>query len=206
MTRMVLVFGFSAHSDTIQSGGTLASDRVFPHCEGQRQIRRCPFCYAWYTRHMKRLLLLPLLALFCSVSHADTLASLCNQTAIVSNDIAVGPTQIIAAPPPSTLWVNSPPTATSRNLAGVHICSVDLAVTSGATAVSYGLVTGTGTNCAIGTANLTPQWFGVASQKDRWNSYLAENTYLVAPAGKAVCLNLSAVPTNAQALVVYGVW
>jgi hypothetical protein len=85
----------------------------------------------------------------------------------------------------------------------VVICSVQLQVIQPGTPSDYGLVTGTGSNCATGQAALTPMWQGTASVTTVRDFLYGSNAPLIAPPGKAVCLKLSANVTKAQILINY---
>lgn len=97
--------------------------------------------------------------------------------------------------------------ATSVGSAGsphIEICHVSFSIVQTTGAADYGLVFGTGANCVTGKTNLTPQWFGTASVKEvRDLNY--STAPIVVPAGKAVCINLSAAPTGAKVFVTYTV-
>jgi hypothetical protein len=120
---------------------------------------------------------------------ATTVNSKCPYVAFTNTTTAT--VQLIAAP------TN---TAFGKRL---MLCHVDILVKQTTGAADFGLITGTGTNCGTGGANLTPQWVGTASVIDKYNQDFGLSPIPVT-ANKAVCLKLSATPTNAQAMVTYG--
>jgi hypothetical protein len=127
----------------------------------------------------------------------------CNLSA--SLDGVTVTTQIVAAPPltSTTVNINGTPTVVNTGSQRIKICGVNMVVNQTTTAANYGLAYGTGSNCATGTTNVTPQWVGTVSVKDRWDANFGVEGPLILPAGKALCLKLSAAPTGAQVLIRY---
>jgi hypothetical protein len=136
-----------------------------------------------------RLLLITAL-LYPLAAMAQGPGAVCNQSAIFSTT-STGVQQVISAPgvPQS-----------------VRICSVYFQVIQGTAAANFGLVAGTGTNCGTGQANLTGAWTGVASTIQGYTQEPGPSAAIKAPAGKAVCLNLSAAPTAANVQILYAVY
>lgn len=156
--------------------------------------------------------LLPLaliLAFVCSSVSAQTTsgnAPICGSIAIldgvtVNTRVIVGP-----AATNTTIFINGVPTVTQINSTRIHLCNIHYRVNQTATAANFGLATGTGTNCATGLANFTPQWTGVVSSVNDFGENFTSSAGLVVPAGKDLCLRLSAAPTGAQLQISYGIW
>lgn len=145
------------------------------------------------------------LALGCVAQNPTS--SKCPLSAQVVDDTASGKLQIIAIPTLTNtyVWINGVRTL-NPNAPTIHICSIKAAIIQTSTAANYGLVTGTGTNCATGSVNLTPQWVGTISVREIWDQPLGDQAGLVAPSGTAICWNLSAAPTHSQVLLTYGIW
>lgn len=119
---------------------------------------------------------------------------------------ASGTTEIVAVPSQTSvpIFINGVSTVNPAK-PKVVICSVQIQVNQAAGAADYGLVQGTGTACATGQTNLTPQWQGTASVKETKDFLYGASAPLVAGSGNAVCLKLSAAPTGARVLVTYQV-
>jgi hypothetical protein len=132
----------------------------------------------------------------CPLHAGSTLASI---TASGATQIIAIPTQV--APP---IFINGTATVNPAK-PRIAICAVQIMVQQAGTAADYGLVTGTGTNCATGQVNLTPQWFGTASVKETRDFLNGGTAPLVTPPGTAVCLKLSNAPTGAKILIFYNV-
>jgi hypothetical protein len=134
--------------------------------------------------------------------------SACSLHAIVASDTSSGALEMIPIPTQGVnyIYVNGSRVVNPRS-PSIHICSLEIRVKQpGSAPASFGLVTGTGTNCATGQASLTTQWAGTISVTDSWSPQWASDIGPVAPAGTAVCLLLSTAPTAAQAYVTYGVF
>jgi hypothetical protein len=152
------------------------------------------------------------LLLLCAVSFGQTAAVQATpacplhagQTLTIT---ASGTTEIIPVPTGITIPIyNGAGTSVgSASTPKIIICSAQIQVNQAVGAADFGLVTGTGTACATGQANLTPQWQGTASVKERVDFLYGSGAPLIAPAGKAVCLKLSAAPTGARILLTYQV-
>lgn len=126
-----------------------------------------------------------------TTAHAQSPGAICNHSAILTTTSS-GPQQMIAAP-----------TATQQ----VHICAVFFAVSQGSSVSTFGLVSGTGTNCGTGQANVTPQWpGGAASAVQYWYQNPGPSAAMNVPYGNAVCLNLSAAPTTASVQILYSLY
>lgn len=137
-------------------------------------------------------LMLALLSTFMSLpSHAQSPSISCSLNAQLTTTSS-GVQQIIAAP------------ATTQKL---HICNVWFAVSQGSSVSTFGLVSGTGTNCGTGQTALTPQWPGGAASTVQ---YYAQNpgpsAAIPAPYGGAVCVNFSAAPTTASVQILYSLY
>jgi hypothetical protein len=134
----------------------------------------------------------------------STPAAVCNLSAMSNSTTAN--VQLVAAPASNTkiAIVNGVSTSISAGQK-VHICTVDIVVKQTTTAADFGLVYGTGSVCATGLTNLTPQWVGTISVVDKMQLKFGADAALIAPAGKAVCLKLSNTPTNAQVLITYNI-
>lgn len=153
---------------------------------------------------LRSLLIFAFVLLLCSLAVAQAPPEVrCNQFAVIDNATASGAAQVIAAPAAGPVIFLNDGTTTAGPTARVHVCAVSIMVTQTATPATFGLVYGTGTNCATGQNNLTPQWAGTASAKDIWNITLGGEAPLVVPMGNAVCLKLSAAVTKGQVLVIY---
>jgi hypothetical protein len=86
----------------------------------------------------------------------------------------------------------------------VRVCSAYIQVVQPNTLpADFGLVTGTGVNCAGAQANLTQQWAGIAATVQSFTQQLDAANYEEGPAGAAVCMLLSAAPTAARVQVNY---
>ena len=85
----------------------------------------------------------------------------------------------------------------------IKICAIFLQVKQAAGAAAFGLILGTGTNCATGPANVTPQFFGTASVIDKFQQEYTTGNYIVVTPGKDVCMKVSAAPTDMLALILY---
>jgi hypothetical protein len=151
------------------------------------------------------LLILMVLVLSPPVMAQQTGANAVCPLSVVLNT-ATANTQLIAAPAANTTvtYINGTPTTVSKGKA-VHICNMTIVVKQAVGAANFGLISGTGTVCATGTANLTPQYLGTASVVEKVQEHFNADGALVAPAGKAVCLKLSATPTDAQVLITYNI-
>jgi hypothetical protein len=112
--------------------------------------------------------------------------------------------QIVAAPATTSTQqflngvVTSVPTTKS-----IKVCSVFISVKQAAGAADFNLIQGTGANCVTTPVNVTSPKFGTASVVDNFQQEYGTGTFLVVPAGKALCLKVSATPTNASATVIY---
>jgi hypothetical protein len=146
-------------------------------------------------------LLLVAVPAFAQAARTDT-APTCTLSALLNSVTAT--TEIVAAPSASTtaVFINGVSTSVSKAKA-IQICSVNVLVNQAVGAADFGLIYGTGTNCGTGGTNLTPQWVGTASVKETWAFSGSSSDVIAAPAGKAVCLKLSAAPTKAQVLITY---
>lgn len=111
------------------------------------------------------------------------------QSIIVEGIVASGVTQIIAGP--------------SQPVKFVRIRSVYVAVNQTTTAANYGLVAGTGTNCANNQTKLTPTYTGHVSGTDYYSPSFSGVATLDVPLGYSVCLKLSAAPTSASVQILY---
>lgn len=130
----------------------------------------------------------------------------CSQLAILDNVTAT--TKVISAVGSlQTIYINGVATSTGTNSRRLRICSVVFRVKQTATPASFGMTTGTGTNCATGSTSFTPQFVGTASTNDTLPLNLGADGALLVPIGKDLCFSISvAVPTQAQILVSYGTW
>jgi len=132
-----------------------------------------------------------------------------NAGATIASITASGATQLIPVPttPGSApIYINNVATFNTANAPSIHVCSVNIRVTQGATPANFGLVTGTGVNCATNQVNLTPQWIGTATSTDTFSFLFGPGNALIAPKGTAVCAKFSAAPTGALALITYAVF
>lgn len=129
----------------------------------------------------------------------------CTQLAIL--DSVTATTKVISAPTPATsnATINGAIVAIPTGKR-IRICHITYRVVQGVAAADFGLKTGTGTNCGTGTANLTPQWAGVASITETMTILYGSDGSVLVPAGKDLCFALSAAPTKAQISISYGVW
>lgn len=128
---------------------------------------------------------------------------LCSLTAI-SGATNTATFQVIAAPPAATntQFINGTPTAVSIAQA-IEICGVYISIKQTTTAADFKIVSGTGTNCATGQANVTSLFFGTVSVIDPKNIEPGTSAFIRLPKATAACLFLSAAPTNAQITIVY---
>jgi hypothetical protein len=150
-------------------------------------------------------LLLPSLALAQQNPSAQLICPLAAGAAQASFTAAT--TRIVTAGAARTLTATINGASTNVGTSpSIHICGVELRIVQTTGAADYGLVTGTGTNCGTGQANLTPQWKGTASVTEIMDRNYAPEAVLTAPAGKDVCVKLSATPTGALVLIRYGYW
>lgn len=85
----------------------------------------------------------------------------------------------------------------------IRICSVVFQVSQSASPVDFSLVTGTGTNCGTGQAQLTQVFYGSASIIQVYSLVYGDSSPLNVVGNTAVCLLLSGVPTKASAQVSY---
>lgn len=122
---------------------------------------------------------------------------------------STGAIQVIAVPttPTSrTIFLGSTPTSDTSTAPAIKICSVSIRVKQpGSAPADFGLVQGTGSNCATGQTNLTPQWYGTISVIDSYDKTFGGTGPLIAKKGNAVCLKDSAAPTSASVLINYAV-
>jgi hypothetical protein len=114
----------------------------------------------------------------------------CNHSTNYASASLTASTQLIAVP------TNIPGLA-------IHICSYTVLVSQGSTAVTFGLVSGTGTACATGNALVTPLYPGIASSGQQVSEVYDADGALNIPAGTNLCLQLSGAPTGA---VVHITW
>lgn len=135
----------------------------------------------------------PLSQVVCPFAAGAAVASFTTTTRIVT----------AATARTNTININGTPTAVTAT-SSIRICGVELRVNQTSSAADYGLVTGTGTNCGTGQANLTPQWKGTISVIEIMDRNYNAQAPLTAPAGKDVCVKLSAAPTGALAIIRYG--
>lgn len=162
---------------------------------------------------MKNLLGVSLILILClglfvlpatAQSTTSTTSATCGLSALLNTTTATA--QIVAAPASNTKIAIINGVSTSINAGQkIHICTVDILVKQTTTAADFGLVYGTGSNCATGITNLTPQWVGTISVIDKYQGNYGSAAALTAPSGKAVCLKLSNTPTNAQVLITYNI-
>jgi hypothetical protein len=112
--------------------------------------------------------------------------------------------QIVAAPTASSTiqFINGAST-TITTTKSIKVCSVFISVKQAAGAADFNLIQGTGANCVTSPVNVTSPKFGTASVVDNFQQEYGQGTYLVVPAGKALCLKVSATPTNASATIIY---
>src|SRR5574337_2008002 len=111
----------------------------------------------------------------------------CTQNAILSTTSS-GVQQVIAAPTGSHQ---------------IRICAIYFQVTQQSTPANFGLVQGTGVNCATSQAQVTPRWTGIASAIQTYTQEIPTNTSIFLTAGYAACLNLSAAPKNANIQILW---
>lgn len=130
---------------------------------------------------------LALLLLIIAVIPIAAQTFACTQNAILTT-MSSGAQQIIAAP------------ASGHQ---IRICAIYFQINQKATPANFGLVQGTGSNCGTGQANLTPQWIGVGGSVQSYTQEIPTNTALFATTVNAVCLNLSAAPTNASVQILW---
>lgn len=101
-----------------------------------------------------------------------------------------------------TIYINGVPTSVTTGKS-VKICSWAVNVKQAAGAADFGLIYGTGTNCATGSTNVTSQFFGTASVQESKQQEYGPGTWLIVPPGKDVCVAVSAAPTNVRATILY---
>lgn len=162
---------------------------------------------------MKKLLLFSLafiLLLLPSGLWAQQQNVMCPLAAGAAQASFTATTRLIIAPtvPTSrTIYINGVPTADLSTTPAVHICRVVIQITQTATPADFSLVTGTGTNCATGQAQLTPIFKGTASIQEKFEAFFSGPAPLNAPKAKDVCVKLATnVPTGVVALINYGAW
>lgn len=128
---------------------------------------------------------------------------LCSLTA-VSGATNTATFQVIAAPPTvsNTQFINGTPTAVNISQA-IEICGVYISIKQTATPADFRIVSGTGSNCGTGQANVTSTFFGTASVIDSKQLEPGTSAFIRLPKATAACLFLSAAPTNAQITIVY---
>lgn len=110
-------------------------------------------------------------------------------------------------PTSRTIYVNGVATADTSTQAAIHICRVYMQIVQPSSAADYSLVSGTGTNCGTGQAQLTPIFKGTASTTEKFEILFTGPGALTVPKGKDVCVKLATnVPTGVVALLNYGNW
>lgn len=159
-----------------------------------------------FKRCITPLLLLGMLAMTPFAFGQKQVGAACPLSAQIADDTSSGALQIVAIPTiaQTYVYINGVKTA-NPNTPQIHVCSVRIRVFQAGTPANYGLVTGTGTNCATGQANVTPQWKGTASVTDTFDEYFGDQTGPIVPTGSALCFLLSAAPTHSQLLLTYGI-
>lgn len=182
----------------------------FLHCDKLCSIiRRMKRFSSLFTAFLLCLIVMLFATLIVPLASAQTTIAntfTCSQLAILDN-VTATTRVIVAAGSTQTVYVNGVATQVSTNSRRLRICNVTFRVKQTATPANFGLTTGTGTNCATGSANFTPQFVGTASTNDTLLMNLGADGALLVPIGKDLCLSISvAVPTQAQILVSYGTW
>lgn len=158
----------------------------------------------------KRCFLLPLLlmGMLAPAAFGQRLAgAACPLSAIITDDTSSGNLQMVAIPTGITnpyIYINGVKTANPLS-PQIHVCSIRAVLIQPGTPANYGFVYGTGTNCATGATNVTPQWLGTASVTEHYDSYWTDQTALVLPPATALCWKLSAAVTHSQVLITYGI-
>jgi hypothetical protein len=133
---------------------------------------------------MKKLLRWLLVPLVCATCFAQS-----NGVQNYSSATLTASTQLVAAP--------------SGTGVQIHILTFTIQIVQGSSAVSWGLVSGTGSACATGQALVTPAYIGVASVPQSISQNYGPGTTINLPANTALCLNLSGAPTGAVVNVTY---
>lgn len=129
----------------------------------------------------------------------------CTLTALLNaGSPTTATTRIITAGPTGTqtVFMNGAPTSVTTGKS-IKICSWLINVKQAAGAADFGLIFGTGTNCATAPTNVTAQFFGTASVQEGKQQEYGSGTWLIVPPGKDVCVAVSAAPTNVRATVLY---
>ena len=143
---------------------------------------------------MKRIALIFTLLFGCAfAAHAQQSSACVNSINYASPVVtAAGSTQIIA-----------PPTGTNQR---VHVCYVTLYVSQGVAPSTWGLTSGTGTACSVGTAQVTPQNPGIASTAQTISQVYGSGVSLGLPRNTGLCLSLGGAVTGATVWVGYAIY
>ena len=148
-------------------------------------------------------LALPILSL-CAVAQTPNSSARCGLTAIIADQTTATTAQMVAIPTGNSPKVYVNGTAQTNPLGpSIRVCSVQIRIVQPATPTNFGFVYGTGTNCATGQANVTPQYVGTASTTEQLTQTFGYDAAITVPAGKALCFKTSAVSTHAQVLITY---
>jgi hypothetical protein len=140
------------------------------------------------------------------LASALTLAAAgCAQTAAAQTQNTCNNAQIYAS---ATLTANTQVITVPTNISGlaVHICSYALQISQTSTAVTFGLVSGTGSVCATGQALVTPKYLGATSAVQLVAESFSAGSALNVPAGQNVCLVLSGTPTGAVVRITWAAY
>jgi hypothetical protein len=113
----------------------------------------------------------------------------CTRTAISGTITGSGATQII-------------PVQTGL----IRICQIIVQVVQTATPANFGVVSGSGTNCATNQGAVSAMWTGVASAIQGYTKNVPYGSVLFVANNNGVCLNLSAAVTGAQIEILYDVY
>jgi hypothetical protein len=92
------------------------------------------------------------------------------------------------------------------NAKTIRICKVVFNVVQSATPINFSLISGTGSVCGTGTAQVTQIYTGVASSTQAYDQSVDGTVaWIAGAAGSAVCVSLSGAPTGASVQVFYGI-
>ena len=143
---------------------------------------------------MKRIALILTLLFGCAFAAHAQQSSACVNSVNYSSPVvtAAGNTQVIA-----------PPTGTNQR---IHVCYVTVYVVQGATATNWGLVSGTGTACSVGTSQVTPQNVGVGGATQTISQVYGSGVSLGLPRNTGLCLNLGSAAMGATVWVGYAIY
>ena len=127
--------------------------------------------------------------LVCAVSHAQ---QSCDRSYAMSVTTA-GYTQIVPLP--------------GSQVQSLHICAIQVVVSQGTTPANYQVIACNGPACAVNDPNAsTALYTGHANAVDQFSLGSGAATVWSVRKTYGLYLNLSAVPTGAQTLVLYGLY